>query len=82
MFLIDFNQTSVQAFAHGFLKGLAAPVMLYHREPAPSIPAPVILTLPPADTAASLASDWMRISNDLARVVQRHGEASAEQIAG
>lgn len=76
MFLIDFNHSRKKAFVHGFVKGLAAPVMLFHFEYAPVVPqVPYLMptTMPIHDV---LANDWLRIGEDMTRVIERHGKAT------
>lgn len=76
MYLIDFNCSRKKAFAHGFMKGLAAPVMLFHFENAPSLPQ--VQYIMPTTTPVSdvLANDWRRIGDDMARVIERHDKAT------
>lgn len=77
MYLIDFDSTPAKAFLHGVMKGMAAPVMLYHREPAPAIPK--VLIKPQANKLSvqqQLANDWLKIGGDLAAVMERHAEES------
>ena len=71
MFILDFNRTASQAFAHGFLKGLAAPVMLYHVEPSPTIKLVEFVMYPTLPTDRVLAGDWHRIGVDLNSVIER-----------
>jgi hypothetical protein len=75
MFVLDFTSTRRKAFAHGFLKGLAAPAYLYHLEEAPSLP-PVMMVTPPRVSAAdALAHDWLAIGGDMKKVIEQHGQA-------
>jgi hypothetical protein len=72
MFVIDFKKTPRQAFLHGFVKGLAAPVMLYHSEPAPGLPLPMYISLPAVPSEKALAGDWLRIGNDIQNAINKH----------
>lgn len=76
MFLIDFKRTPPQAFRHGFLKGLAAPVMVFHAELLPDIPAIAPVPLPARSDREALAGDWRRVGGDLRAALARHGEAA------
>lgn len=70
MFIIDFNSDRKRAFLHGLVKGLAAPVCLYHAEALPPIKVEFIkppLTRHPAQV---LAEDWYRVGDDLYSVIQ------------
>lgn len=76
MFLIDFHQTNRKALLHGFVKGLGAPVLLYHREPVPPVPATKYVTLASVTPSVALAADWLKVGNDIRNVMQRHGQAA------
>lgn len=75
MILIDFNGSPAQAFRHGFLKGLAAPALLFNVDAVPAPIAVAPLTVPPRTDAEALAGDWQRVGDDLRRALARHGEA-------
>ncbi len=77
MFVIDFNATPAQSFAQGFIKGLAAPVMLYHVETAPEAPHISPIQAPPRLSCDALAGDWCKIGRDLRAVIDQHGKTSA-----
>lgn len=81
MFLIDFDATPTKALVHGFVKGLGAPVVLYHMEPAPVLPAITYLSAPTTSLDQELASDWRRVGADLQNVVSRHGQTPSEQTS-
>jgi hypothetical protein len=71
-FIIDFASDPKEAFARGFLRGLAAPVTLFAHHEAPSLPG-VQMVEPPAagrEIAAALASDWVRIGPGVVRTEQ------------
>ena len=78
MFTLDFRGGRRRALAHGFLKGLAAPVMLYHLEDAPSIPQFVEIKPPNYSIAEALAGDWVRIGKDMSKVIEQNGKVTAE----
>jgi len=72
MFIIDFTSSAFEAFSHGLIKGLAAPVMLFRREDAPSVP-PVQYIDPRKQFAAnSMEGDWNRILGDLHQVISNN----------
>lgn len=81
MFVIDFDRSHRQAFFHGFVKGMAAPVMLYHAEQAPAVPYVTYLEAPNTSVGQTLAADWWRIGGDLQRVIDRHGKESSTTSA-
>lgn len=70
--LLTFPQTRKNAFFGGLLKGLAAPVMIFHAGSAPEIPAP--MTISPAGPAGeeAIRRDWVRLGFDVATVIERH----------
>ncbi|KQU75936.1 MULTISPECIES: hypothetical protein [unclassified Rhizobacter] len=73
-FIIDFALDPKEAFARGFMRGLASPVILFVHNEAPSLPG-VQRVEPPAsgrEIAAALASDWARIGESMHRAVHRH----------
>ena len=73
MFILDFDADGKQAFKHGFLKGLAAPVCLFHSEPAPK--ARVVLPLVRvgrANARDALRSDWQKVGNHIRGAMNEH----------
>jgi len=72
MQLIDFNNSKGFALAHGFMKGLAAPVMLFHFESAPSVPTVNFLKPATITDYEAIKHDWEKIGNDIKAVVTRH----------
>jgi len=78
MFTLDFRSSRRGAFVHGFLKGMASPAMLYHREDAPKIPKFVEIKPPSYPIAGALAGDWVRIGADMSKVIERDGKATTQ----
>lgn len=74
MFLIDFRKTPKEAFFHGFVKGLGAPVLLFHNEMAPGVPLVFQVSAPSIPIGQALVGDWYRIGGDMRTVVARHQE--------
>jgi hypothetical protein len=73
MFLtLDFNKSTRAAFSNGFLKGLAAPVMLYNVEPPPPIPQVTMIQAPSYPVAEAFARDWAAIAGDLQTAINRY----------
>lgn len=84
MELIDFTASPARAFRRGFLKGLAAPCLLFADFPPPPLPqvrplpAPAPLAPLPALSGADaerLGRAWAAIGHDMARVLARHAPA-------
>ena len=76
MYLLNFKDSPQQSFAHGFLKGLAAPVMLFHSEAAPPVPEVEYLQPPIGSVRDALAGDWKKIGGDMKVVIGRHGKVT------
>ncbi len=72
MYILDFENSPHQAFLHGFAKGLAAPVCLYHIEPPPVIPH-TFITPPSLTVRQAIESDWARVGSDFNEAVSRYG---------
>lgn len=78
MLLINFSETPKKAFARGFIKGLAAPMVLFGNYPAPSLPELKWVTIPKESTDQMLINDWIKIGNDINRVIVLHGQTTQE----
>lgn len=78
MLLIDFSETPKKAFARGFLKGLAAPMVLFSNYHAPSLPDIKWVTLPKESTDQTLINDWIKIGGDINKVIVLHGQTTQE----
>ncbi len=72
MFLIDFRLPAHRAFMHGFMKGLGAPVLLFHTEMAPDVPLVSPLAAPTRPIDQTLVGDWYRVGADMQAVIARH----------
>lgn len=65
----------MQSFMHGFLKGAAAPVMLYHFEVIqPTKPVAPIVPAQVSDIEA-LRSDWRKVGDDLRFAINSHAKS-------
>jgi hypothetical protein len=76
VFVLDFKHTSRQAFFHGVMKGMAAPMMLYHVEQFPFIPAPEPIRSDIESASAALARDWARVGDDMRAAIDFHVKAA------
>lgn len=76
MFVLDFKHTSRQAFFHGIMKGMAAPLMLYHVEPALHIPAPAPIRPCMPSVKDALVRDWARVGDDMYAALDAHAKAN------
>lgn len=74
MFVIDFENSPAAAFWNGFIKGMAAPVSLYHNEPAPGIPSYKFVEPPSVEVGLALSGDWVKIGADMNKVIYQHGQ--------
>ena len=69
--IIDFNTTSRQAFKHGFIKGLAAPVMLFGNFAAPTLPIIPAIQLD-FNQQNAFDKDWQEIGKDFRKVIANY----------
>lgn len=71
--LLDFSHNKKDAFLNGFVKGLAAPIMLFGMFPIPPL---ADITYISTDTISqkSLYDDWNVIGSDFAKVISTHGK--------
>ena len=74
MVIIDFSNTSKQAFMHGFSKGLAAPVMLFGQFTAPPLRDIKQITSPSLSDEMALFNDWKTIGADFNNVIAKYGK--------
>jgi hypothetical protein len=65
MVIMDFESTPMQAFTHGFVKGLTAPVMLLGQHKAPPVNIPAMIQSSQTTIEHELIGDWANISADL-----------------
>ena len=69
MFILDFDKDARQAFAHGFLKGLAAPASLYHSETLPIVHVQYVQPSTAQTATEAIRTDWRQIGHDLRGVI-------------
>lgn len=73
MFVLDFDADSKQAFTHGFVKGLAAPVCLFHSEPAPKPRIiPPLVRVGHASVREAMRADWQKVGNHIRGAMNEH----------
>jgi hypothetical protein len=78
MFTLSFRTRRSNAFAHGFMKGLASPAMLFRHVEIQAAPRFVEIKAPSYSIAEAFAGDWARIGADMTKVIERHGEATSQ----
>ncbi|TXH38826.1 MAG: hypothetical protein E6Q94_01620 [Burkholderiaceae bacterium] len=69
MYVIDLDSTAKDAFVHGFVKGLAAPVCLYHSEPLPKLANVMTVVYHPHSPKQDMARSWAAVGEDLRKVI-------------
>lgn len=74
MLLKDFEQPAAKAFWGGVLKGMAAPVLLFHHEALPEIETPVQVVVVPEATGSAFLNALGKIQGDFVAVMNRHVE--------
>jgi hypothetical protein len=77
MSVLNFKHTSRQAFLDGFMKGMAAPVMLYHLELDPPIPVLEPIRTEKLSVMEALARDWARVGGDMRAAIDSHVKTEA-----
>lgn len=65
MYFIDLDSTAKDAFAHGFVKGLAAPVCIYHSEPVPKLAEVTTVVYHSRAPMQGMAQSWESVGNGL-----------------
>jgi len=61
---MNFESTPMQAFTHGFVKGLTAPVMLFGQHRAAPVKIPAMIQPSQTTIEDDLTGDWANISAD------------------
>lgn len=79
MFIINFDDDWKAAFRHGFTKGLAAPVTLFHSEPAPEFEIYYLPSPTKCSAVESFADDWRHIGDDFYDVIEKYGPNETKQ---
>ena len=77
MFILNFHHTQIEAFVHGFVKGLGAPAVLFHNEPAPTVPQVVMVSAPQTPIDQVLPGDWRKIGSDFDTVIAANGKTTS-----
>lgn len=71
MLLIDFTQDKGEAFLHGLMKGLAAPVMLFGVFSVPEAPQVDLINLNELIPSKNLLDDMAAVQGDFIRALHR-----------
>lgn len=77
MELLNFSDTSKQAFIKGFWKGLAAPVMIFGNFEAPKRREIKPISLNFKTDAEALADDWKRIGMDFNKSIETYDKKAS-----
>jgi hypothetical protein len=70
MILIDFYASPAKSFLHGFMKGLAAPLVLFGRFQAPELPE--VMTVSATASVNGMSRDWISVSHDLSTAIAKN----------
>lgn len=76
MVIIDFSDTTEQAFVRGFSKGITAPSMLFEKFTAPPLKTIEQIAYPDTTEAQALNDDWKKIGDDFHHVIEKYGQES------
>lgn len=71
--IVKLSSTRRQAFRHGFLKGLGAPVMLFGDFPLDSAMTNYEFQPLPSRKHGSVAGDWLRVGAAIKSAVKKGG---------
>ena len=74
MIIINFSDTSKQAFTKGFSKGIAAPLMLFGHFSPPNLPEVKQISPPSISDKQALNNDWLTIGADFNNVIASYGQ--------
>lgn len=75
MLILNFNTTLRKAFSHGFVKGLAAPYLIYGSFASPAPQQVDIVRVPEAQHPdGALAADWSKIGLDVKSALAQYEE--------
>ncbi len=78
MLIIDFDASVAQAFGHGFMKGLGAPMMVLGNYTAPPVKVPPQVQPSQSTVENALENDWANIGADIYVAVSAHAKENTE----
>lgn len=70
--IIDFENTEMEAFKHGFVKGFTSPMMLFGMYEIPELHEVRTVKLPKMSDAQALGNDWKAIGADFNKVIENY----------
>lgn len=77
MLLLDLTSTKEQAFANGFMKGVAAPLILFSNFAAPKLQGVSYVEPQTSTVNQAISSDWAMVGNDISVAAGKYGKAAA-----
>lgn len=79
MLIIDFTSSRKKAFRHGFVKGMAAPLMVFGSFSAPALPQIEPVRVPNTSPRESMRHDWEMVGRDLRKAMLDYGEIQSKK---
>lgn len=70
--IVDFSQTKIEAFKHGFIKGFTSPAMLFGRRDVPKLHEVRVIEIPKLTDEQALNNDWAAMWSDLSKAMMQH----------
>ena len=76
MLVIRLEDDSSNAFRRGFMKGMAAPLMIYNVTEAPAIHNVFQIVAPNYGVEEAMKRDWSAVGSDIRTVMDEHAETA------
>ena len=77
MLLFDLTLSKEQAFANGFMKGVAAPLVLFSNFAAPKLQEVSYVKPQTTTVNQAITGDWVMVGNDISVAAGKYGKAAA-----
>ncbi len=74
MLMLNYEATQAESFRHGFIKGLAAPIMLFGSFQVPKTIDVITVEATQQQVANPLANDWAMVGHDLRSAISAYGQ--------
>lgn len=74
MLMLNYEATQAESFRHGFIKGLAAPIMIFGSFQVPKTIDVITVEATQQQVANPLANDWAMVGQDLRSAISAYGQ--------
>ena len=75
MLLIDFKLPPKQSFKKGFLKGMAAPVVMFGNFSVQRVPSVQLVKSGAVNSNQAMSANWKAVNSDLSTAIVEYGTA-------